>query len=130
MLTTPLPPDTEGRERTGYASISETRIVVQQGVSYFVMSMLSIVAVLLSVIILYERHKPSALFEEPIGLFGVAVITQRSTHLKEEITRLTDDPRCRGKYREKALKDTEFMGTHWAFNSYKRYIRETSRGDG
>ncbi|KAM7183981.1 hypothetical protein V8F33_013252 [Rhypophila sp. PSN 637] len=130
MLTTPLPPATNDRDQIGYASISETRIVVQQGVAYFVISMLFIVAVLLSVIILHERHKPSALFEEPIGLFGVAAITQRSTHLKEEITRLTDDTRCRGRYREKALKDTKFMGTHWAFNSYKGYIRETSWGDG
>lgn len=133
ILTTPLPRTTHNetgndRDQVGYASISETRIVVQQGVSYFVISMLSIVAGLLMAILLHERHKRSALFEEPIGLLGVAGITQRSEHLKIEINKLNDSSGFCGKFREDALEDEKFMATNWRYDLTERHIYETNRG--
>ena len=123
ILTTPL--DVPGHH-IGYATASEVRITVRERVAWVMVPLFLCAAVLLSYILGVERHRPAALFEEPVGLLGIAGIAQRSAHLTGEIAAIGRDSRFRGKFREDAMASEAFMATNWRFDEQAGHIVNTT----
>ncbi|KAK4448705.1 hypothetical protein QBC34DRAFT_495091 [Podospora aff. communis PSN243] len=123
ILTTTLQ---AAKSHVGYVAVSEVRIAVREPVAWLVVSTLLITAALLAYVLGVERHKPAALFEEPVGLLSVAGIAQRSAHLTGEIEAIGADPRFRGTFREDAMASNEFMATNWRFDQVAGHIVNTT----
>ncbi|KAK0712129.1 hypothetical protein B0H67DRAFT_587086 [Lasiosphaeris hirsuta] len=124
MLSVPMAHPTS---QLGFVTVSETRVVVVQGVAYFVMVVLGLTALLLIWITLSVRHESAALFEEPVGLISIAGIAQRSADLTREVGTLNAGSGFRGEFREAALSSAAFKSTMWAYDQTEKHIYDSNK---
>lgn len=114
VLVQPAP----SRTIHGTLSRLETRVVVVRPVAYVIICILLALLVMVLWIWHYSRSHESILYEEPMGLLGMAAVL-RNSKLMDQIEAIEAGP-CSGRVAEKFIKEADeaVVEDRWMFDNW------------